>query len=277
MSPVYYPFYLSAERNNRRIVNCPLIENDGYYTMDFDLLEKEAKKEDNKLLLFCSPHNPVGRVWTKEELERLSEIIIDNDLVVVSDEIHGDLIMPGYKHLVLQNMDKRLEDRIITCTAPSKTFNLAGMGLSNIIIPNEEIREKFQEGLLESGVFNSMMGYKACEIAYNECSEWLSECISVIDKNQRILKEFFEKNFPEIKAPLIEGTYLQWVDFRALHLSNEELEEMMTKEAKLYLDEGYIFGEEGSGFERFNLACPTKVIEDALERLKIVLDKRKDR
>lgn len=274
MGPVYYPFYLSAEKNNRKIVNCPLLEDKGYYTMDFEKIEQAAQRKENKILLFCSPHNPVGRVWTREELEQLSKIILRNDLLVVSDEIHSDLIMPGYKHLVLQNIDPRLQDRIITCTAPSKTFNLAGLGISNIIIPNEEIRNRFKEGLVETATFNTMMGFKACETAYNECEEWLEECIEVIDGNQRYVKKFFEENFPKIKAPLVEGTYLQWVDFRALDLGNEELEELMTKEAKLYLDEGYIFGAEGSGFERFNLACPKSVIEQALERLKKVIEKK---
>ena len=274
MGPVYYPFYLSAERNNRRIVNCPLIETEGYYRMDYEKIKEAASKEENKILLFCSPHNPVGRVWKKEELEKLAEIILKNDLIVVSDEIHNDLIMPGYEHTVFQNVDSRIQDRIITCTAPSKTFNLAGLGISNIIIPDKDLRERFAEGLLKQGTFNTMMGYKACEIVYNECEEWLDQCIEAVDKNQKLVKKFFEENFPEIKAPLIEGTYLQWVDFRSLGLSKEELEALMKVEAQLYLDEGYIFGEEGIGFERINLACPKKVIEDALERLRKALEKK---
>lgn len=274
MSPVYYPFYLSVEKQDRILASCPLIEEEGRYSINFDLFEEISRKKENKILLFCSPHNPVGRVWTPEELKRLAEIIIRNDLLLIADEIHHDLIMPGNKHHVFQKVDERLEDRIITLTAPSKTFNLAGLSLSNIIIPNENIRQIFREGLESNAIHNSMMGYKACEIAYNECEEWLEECIEVVDRNQHLLKKFFDEKYPMIKAPLIQGTYLQWVDFRALGLNKDELEKMMTMEAMLYLDEGYIFGEGGEGFERFNLACPTTVLEEALKRLDVVLRNR---
>lgn len=266
--PVYYPFSMAIEENERTLVNCSLINNDGYYTIDYEKFERLASDPKNKLLIFCNPHNPVGRVWRREELERLAEIALKNDLIVVSDEIWSDIIMPGYNHKVLATVNEDLNDRLITCMAPSKSFNLAGLETSNIIISNESLRSKFKQSIdLVRGGGVNILGYKACELAYTECEEWLEDMIKLINTNQRVVKKFFEDNFPSIKAPLIEGTYLQWMDFRALGMTDEELEDFMHNEAELFLDEGYIFGEEGSGFERINLAAPTSVIESALERL----------
>lgn len=274
MSPVYYPFYNAIKFNERTLVDCPLIEKNGYYTIDFEKFDEITKKPENKLFLFCSPHNPVGRVWKVEELKKLEEIILKNNVTVISDEIHHDIIMPGYKHTVFQTLSDELADRTITCTAPSKTFNLAGMGISNIIIKNPVIKEKFiQEINNVSGFPFSILGYKACELAYTKAENWLEEFITVIDKNQKIVKEFFEKNYPEIKAPLIEGTYLQWIDFRALGMDPKKMEDFMTNEAQLFLDEGYIFGKSGEGYERINLAAPSWVIKAALERLDKALKK----
>ena len=272
--PVYYPFSMAIEKNERNIINCPLIENDGYYTIDFEKFDEISKDPKNKLLIFCSPHNPVGRVWTKEELEKVAEISVKNDLVVVSDEIWGDLIMPGYEHYMMGRLGGEIEERLITCTAPSKTFNLAGLATSSIIIKNKEIREKYSEMLqvMRSSSVN-ILGFKACEIAYNQGEKWLEELITVLDTNQKVVKEFFEKKFPKIKARLIEGTYLQWLDFKALEISDEELERFMHMDAQFFTDEGYIFGEEGSGYERINLAAPTWVIEAELERLGKALEK----
>lgn len=266
MSPVYYPFYNAINLQNRKLVDCPLIEKNGYYTIDYELFDELSKT--NKVLLFCSPHNPVGRVWEKEELQKLASIIKKNDVLLLCDEIHFDLIMPGYEHTVFQTIDEEISNNMVTFTAPSKSFNIAGMGMSNIIIKNEKLREQFIEGIKAiSANPSTAIGYKACEIVYNECEDWLDECISVIDKNQRLVHEFFEKKHPEIKAPLIEGTYLQWIDFRSLSMNYEQLEDFMINKAELFLDEGYIFGENGRGFERINLAAPTEIIEEALVRL----------
>lgn len=268
MSPVYYPFYNAIKLQGRKIIDCPLIEKDGYYTMDYDLFDQLSSKEENKILLFCSPHNPVGRVWKKEELEKLASIIKKNNIMLLSDEIHFDLIMPGNEHTVFQTVDEDLSNNMITFTAPSKSFNLAGMGMSNIIIKDEKIREEFKTALFEtSSTPFTAMGYKSCQICYDELEDWLDEVIEVIENNQKLVKEFFEKNYPDIKVRPLEGTYLLWVDFRALGLSPKELEEFMTQKAELFLDEGYIFGKNGEGFERFNLALPTSVLKDALLRL----------
>lgn len=272
--PVYYPFFMAIEKNERELINCPLINTHGYYTIDYDKFDELAKNSKNKLLIFCSPHNPVGRVWKREELEKVAEIAIKNNLIVVSDEIWNDLIMPGYQHTVMATVNEELNNRLITCTAPSKSFNLAGMATSNIIISNEKLRETFKKSvdIVHGGTIN-ILGYKCCELAYNQCSDWLDEVIKLIDTNQKVVKKFFEDNFPKIKATFIEGTYLQWIDFRALGMTDEKLEEFMHMEAEFFLDEGYIFGEEGSGYERINLAAPTDVIEKALERLGQALEK----
>ncbi|WP_038106807.1 PatB family C-S lyase [Treponema pedis] len=268
ITPVYYPFFKAVNLQNRKIAECGLSEKNGNYTIDFDKLENLSKDKNNKALLFCSPHNPVGRVWKKEELQRVKDIILNSDLLLFSDEIHFDLIMPGYKHTVFQSLDTRLADRTVTFTAPSKTFNIAGMGISNIIIKNPDMRERFIKARdISSGMPTTPLGYKACEICYKECAKWLDECIKIIDKNQRNVKEFFEKEYPEIKAPLIEGTYLQWLDFRALKMDYKDLENFMIYKAQVFFDEGYIFGDGGKGFERINLAAPSSVISESLERL----------
>lgn len=268
MPPVYYPFYNAINFAGRSVAKSPLVNNNGHYTIDFENLEEVTRNPKNKILLFCSPHNPVGRVWSKEELSRVGEICLRNNIIIVSDEIHNDLIMPGYKHTMLATISKEIEDNTITCTAPSKTFNVAGLCCSNIIISNPEIRKRFEQELANtSSTMVGIVGYKGCEIVYNECEEWLEELITVIDRNQKVVHEYFKENFPKIKAPLVEGTYLQWMDFNALGMSNEDLEKFMHFEAEAFFDEGYIFGEEGNGFERINLAAPTWVIENTLKKL----------
>ena len=274
-TPVYYPFAETIKDNNRTLVTNELVRDEnGYYTMNFDDLEEKLSDEKVTLFILCSPHNPVGRVWKKEELEKVAEIAVKNNLIVVSDEIWADLIMPGYEHYMMGRLGGEIEERLITCTAPSKTFNLAGLATSSIIIKNKELREKYSEMLqvMRSASVN-ILGFKACEIAYNQAEKWLEELLVVLDTNQKAVKEFFEKKFPKIKVKLIEGTYLQWLDFRALGISDEELERFMHMDAQFFTDEGYIFGEEGSGYERINLAAPTWVIERELERLGKALEK----
>ena len=267
---------MAVEKNERNIVKNPLILNkEGKYEIDFDDLREKAKISTNKLLILSNPHNPVGRVWTEEELRKVGEICLENNVLVVSDEIHCDLIMPGYRHTTFANICEEFADNTITCISPSKTFNIAGMQSSNIFIKNEKLREKYLEELLKTAQFNSLniLGFKATEIAYTQCDEWLSQLIELIDTNRKMLTEFIETNIPQIKVINIEGTYLQWIDCRNLGIDYKELERINIFEAELFTDEGYIFGEEGIGFERLNLACPTKVLMDALERFKNTLDK----
>jgi cysteine-S-conjugate beta-lyase len=272
ITPCYYPFYSAIELNGRKTVKSPLINTGDTYVIDFEDFEKKAKESRNKILLFCSPHNPVGRVWKKEELERVAEICLQNDVLIISDEIHFDLIMPGYEHTVFAKISEEVANNMIVCTAPSKTFNLAGMQTSNIIIPNKKIREAYMDEVTSNGFFNiNILGYEACRIAYTECEEWLGELIKLIHHNHLELKKYMAENLPEVKVYDLEGTYLQWMDFNAYGLDKDELERVMHMDAKVFFDEGYVFGEEGHGFERMNIACPTKVMMTALERLKGVI------
>ncbi|WP_100065891.1 MalY/PatB family protein [Miniphocaeibacter massiliensis] len=268
MTPVYYPFYNAVEKTGRKLVKNPLLNNNDYYEIDFENLDKLCQKEENKLIIFCSPHNPIGRVWKKEELEKLAEIAIRNNMIIVSDEIHNDIIMKGYKHTVLQTLSEKIADRTITCTAPSKTFNLAGLACSNIIIKNEMLREKYVKATQEVGssIIN-IFGYEGCRLAYTKCEKWLEELLKVIEINRDLVVKFFEEKYPKITANPIEGTYLQWVNFKALGMDKDSLEKFMHEKAFFITDEGYIFGEEGDGYERINLAVPTKKLEICLNYL----------
>ncbi len=269
LTPVYYPFYSAIKRFSGKTVSVELLNQDGKYLIDFEALEEAFKDENNKLFLFCSPHNPVGRVWTKEELEKLSDLCLKYDMQVISDEIHNDLVLSEAKHTVFATLSEKLAQRMVICTSPSKTFNLAGMQTSNIIIPNETLRNKFYEALNEisdSGL--NALGYKACELAYTHSEPWLDELLKLIETNRDLVCECMRSYFPEVVISPLEGTYLLWLDFRAFGLSKEELEEKMVKEALWFTDEGYLFGQGGIGFERINLACPTWVLEEALLRLR---------
>lgn len=273
MTPVYYPFYMAMELSGRTIARNPLIETGSSYEIDFEDLEEKAKDPNNKVLLFCSPHNPVGRVWTKEELEKITDICLRNNVLIISDEIHNDLIMPGSEHTIMAKISKEAADNMLVCTAPSKTFNLAGLATSNIIISNPELRERFSKVATQNGLFSvNCFGLRACEIAYSQCEAWLDELNQLIYHNHLELKKYMAENLPQIKVYDLQGTYLQWMDFRALGMSKEELEKFMHLEALLYFDEGYVFGDEGTGYERMNIACPTKVMMDGLERLKKALE-----
>lgn len=272
MPPVYYPFYRAIEANGRKVIRNPLMLEEGRYVIDFKDLEEKAKNPKNRVLLFCSPHNPVGRVWTKEELERVAKICLENQVVILSDEIHFDLVLPGHVHTVMANLSTEVANNTVVFTAPSKTFNLAGMQTSNIVIPNGVLRQKYQEEAAKTGIFGlNILGYKACEIAYTQCEGWLEEFLILLSKNHQIIKAFFQTHLPDVTVFDLEGTYLQWMDFRKLGLSREELERLMQQKAQVFFDEGYVFGEEGSGFERMNLACPTSVLEEGLIRIKKAL------
>lgn len=263
--PVYHPFRMSIVSAGRDPVESPLIDCGGTYKIDFEDFEKKVSQPNVKLFVLCSPHNPVGRVWTKEELEKISEICLKHDVFVIDDEIHFDLIMPGYKHVSIATLKPEYFNNCALCTAPSKTFNIAGLQVSNIFIPNDDRRKIFTDYIGMSRL--NAIAYKACELAYNNCEEWLSEVIKVIDANRQYVEDFMAEKLPEIKVYRLEGTYLLWFDCRALGLDKDALETFMQQEAQLFMDEGYIFGTGGEGFERIVLACPKKVIADAMDRL----------
>lgn len=265
MRPVYYPFTMAVEKNNRKLVVSELVIKGNTYEIDFEDLERKAARPEVTLLILCSPHNPVGRVWTREELVRISEICLKHHVFIISDEIHFDIIMPGYEHTSMGVLEEKYLNNCAICTAPSKTFNLAGLQISNLFIPNEEYRNKITA---PRGYFSlNCLSYKACELAYNRCEGWLEEMIAYVDQNRKMTEEFLAERLPMVKVFKLQGTYLLWLDFSALGMEAEELEKFMKQKARLFLDEGYIFGESGRGFERVNLACPSRVLKAALERL----------
>ena len=264
MQPVYYPFSAAITQNGRELVNNALIYEDYAYRIDFDDLEKKAKDPKNKMLILCSPHNPIGRVWTREELEKVGRICIDNNVLVVSDEIHFDFILTGHKHTVFANISEEFAQHCIICTAPSKTFNIAGLKISNIVIPNDHLRKQLLEKNQRDFASNAL-GIQACRICYDDCGAWKDEMLCMIEYNYQQVKKFVEEKLPQIKVIELQGTYLLWLDCTALGLSDEEMEKL-TLGADLYLDEGYLFGPGGSGFERINLACPTRYLMAAMER-----------
>ena len=270
MTPVYYPMYMAVNMTGRKLVENPLINKGTRYEIDFDDMERRASDPNTKMLILCSPHNPVGRVWSRSELERIGDICLKHDVLVVSDEIHFDLIMPGNVHTVFASISDEFSQNCLVLTAPSKTFNIAGLQTSNIFIPNDGLREKYFASLKLSNPNPkcNILGYTACEAGYRFCGEWLDECLRVIDGNRRIIEDFMRREIPAVKVYDLEGTYLLWLDVRGLGLGHEELERVNREEARLFFDEGYIFGEQGECFERWNIACPERYIRGALERMK---------
>lgn len=267
-SPVYNPFKRAVKMKGRNLIEVSLILDGSGYKIDYELFEKEAKKPDTKLLIFCNPHNPVGRVWTKDELLKVYDICVRNDIFIIDDEIHHDLIMPGSEHTVMARVSEEAGMHMAVCTAPSKSFNLAGLQTSYVIIENPDIYKKFKASRLDGfRSVTNVLGMVALEAAYTYGERWLDECIQVIYDNYRYISEFIEKNIPEIKIFPLEGTYLLWCDCRSLGLNKTELEAFMTEKAYIFADEGYIFGDEGIGFERINIACPNQVIKETMERL----------
>lgn len=270
MTPVYYPMYHAVQDNDRKLVNCGLVRQDNTYEINFEDFERKAADANTKMLILCSPHNPSGRVWTREELEWINHICLKNHVLVVSDEIHFDLVMPGHKHIVFPSLSQEAADNCILCTAPSKTFNLAGLQTSNVIIPNDELRAKFLGALKRCNPNPkcNILGYRACEAAYKHSEKWLEEAIHVINTNRQLVTDFLAKEFPQIQVCKLEGTYLLWMDWRGLGIPSKELERINHEEARLFFDEGYVFGAQGDGYERWNLACPTRYVLEALGRMK---------
>ena len=270
--PVYYPFSEVIEDNGREVVSNTLyLGDDNRYHIDFEDFEQKIIDEKIKLFFLCNPHNPVGRVWTESELIRLGDICVKHGVTVVSDEIHHDFIFHG-RHQVFANLKKEFENVSVTCTSPSKTFNLASMLISNIFIPNAELRCKFRKEVDASGISQlSVMGLVACEAAYSKGEQWYQAMLAYVSDNIRFVKQYVEENLPDVTMIDTEGTYLVWLDFRKTGLSVSELENLIIHKAKLWLDSGKIFGKCGEGFQRINVACPRCVLKEALDRIRAVL------
>ena len=267
--PVYHPFAGSVLANDRKLVVNELVYNDGKYSIDFDDFEDKIVKNNVKLFILCSPHNPVGRVWTKDELAAMGEICLKHGIKVVADEIHADFVYPGYRHHVFETVRPEFSDITVTCTAPTKTFNLAGLQISNVFISNADMRKLFKQELERTGYSQpNIMGLVACRAAYKYGAQWLDDLIRYLVSNLDLLRDFLRHALPSIRLVEPEGTYLVWLDFRALGIPDKELNDLIVHKAGLWLNAGTMFGAGGEGFQRMNIGCPAAILREALERLK---------
>lgn len=272
--PVYYPFANKVTENDRQLVVNPLVLKNGRYEMDFADMERKIVDYHVKMLLLCSPHNPVGRVWTKEELLRVGEICQKHGVLVVSDEIHADFTYAGHTHRVFASVKSEFADFTITCTAPSKTFNLAGLQNSNIFIPNRQLRHAYKKELSACGCGGTnCMGMAACQAAYEAGADWLEQLKQYLAGNLAYIRQFLREKLPDIALIEPEGTYLVWLDLRKLGLTEQQQRQLIVQDAKLWLDTGTLFGQGGEGFERINIACPRTTIEQAMQRMEHAVHK----
>ncbi|WP_256941272.1 MalY/PatB family protein [Bacillus sp. EAC] len=265
--PVYYPFFSTIKNNGRNLVENPLVEQDGYYYMDLDDLEKKITSK-TKMLILCSPANPVGRVWTKEELLALTAICKKHNIIIIADEIHADLVYEKGTHTPFYSLSEDAANMSITFMSPSKTFNIAGLFSSLAVIPNKNLMTEFTHAILRASLENlNIFGIEAVIAAYNEGDEWLDELLIHLKGNAEYINDYLSKHIPEVKMKLTEATYLGWLDFRELGLIGDELNNFLIKDAKLGLNDGRVFGSDGEGFMRLNYACTRKTLEEAMSRL----------
>lgn len=273
--PVYHPFSRAILRNKRTLVENPLVLKDGHYEMDLEELEQKVLDEHVKLMILCNPHNPVGRVWTREELTALADVCLRHHVYVISDEIHGDFVWQGHEQTPYASISEEACLHSMMCTAPSKTFNLAGMATSNLFIPDPEMRRKFRSELLDVGQENmNRLGLFACRAAYEGGGEWLDQLIGYLAGNLALVRDFCKNRVPQIQLVEPEGTYLAWLDCRELGMTDDELMAFFSDEAKVWLDPGTHSGEQGSGFMRFNLGSSRSVIAQALDQIEAAWKKR---
>ena len=266
--PVYYPFANMIRQNERVIVDNPLRLIEGRYEIDFADFEQKIIEHRVKLFILCSPHNPVGRVWTRAELEQIAAVCLRHNVIVVADEIHEEFVRPGFRHVPFASLSEEAAAITVTCTSPSKTFNLAGLQISNIFIRNTQLRRRFKEELGRTGYDEpNTLGLTGAKAAYEHGAEWLTQLLAYIEENHARTKSFLAAHLPKVQIIEPEGTYLLWLDFRAYGLSDEALNEKIIREAHLWLDDGPIFGAGGSGFQRINIACPWATLETGLQNL----------
>ena len=267
-TPIYYPFMDGIRNNRRTMVLNQLLENDGYYTMNFEELQQQVQDPANKILIMANPHNPTGRCWTAEELTRLGDLCADNGVLTICDEIHADLIMAGAKHCSMGSLSEKILQNTIFCYAPSKTFNLAGLQTAFVVIPNDDVREKFAQGLTANRIINmNWFGQVALETAYNHCENYVDGLQKYVSANMDYMADYIAKNLPQLKMRKSEGTYMVWVDFRGTGMTTEEIEHFIAHKAHIGVDMGTWFGPGGEGWLRFNLACPRCLVEKAMTML----------
>jgi len=265
-SPVYFPFFWAVERHGRVLLNNTLLEEDNRYSIDFEDLENKLKS-GARMMILCSPHNPVGRAWTREELERIGRLCLENDVLIVSDEIHGDLVMPGYTHIPMASLSPGLAATTITCIAPSKTFNLAGLFTSSVIISDEKLRKRFRETIDNVHLSPNIFGAVASEAAYREGDAWLDELKIYLAANARLVQDYFQRELPLVKVSPPEATYLLWLDFRSFGLPDGEITKRLVEKAGVGLNPGHTFGHGGEGFQRLNIGCPRAIVEETITRI----------
>lgn len=273
-SPVYHPFRIVTESLGREVVNNPLLLENGQYKMDFDGLRNIVAENECKVLILCNPHNPGGRVWSPEELTELAEICYDKNILVISDEIHSDMALPGFKHTPFAACSQKAEDISITLMAPSKTFNIAGIVSSFAVIPNDTLRGEYFSFLepreLSQG---TIFAYTATRAAYEDCDNWLDEMIDYVNENTLFVKQYLQEKIPQIKPIMPQASFLVWLDCRELDLSQRELVKLFVNDANLALNDGSVFGQEGKGFMRLNVGTSRRILEEALNNLKNALNK----
>jgi cystathionine beta-lyase len=266
-TPVYYPFFNAVRTNNRALLDNPLRLEKGQYLMDLNDLEKKITSR-TKMIILCNPHNPIGRVWSKDELEELGELCIRNRILVISDEIHEDIVYPGFTHIPFHSISGKFADNCVVCTGASKTFNLPGLQVSNIIISNPETREQFENAVQSCGIFSpNIFGIAATEAAYRYGEPWLVELLDYLQENIAFLKEFSATKIPGLNVTEPQGTYLAWLDFRKCGIAPGKLGIFVREDAKVGLEAGTIFGCTEEGFERMNIACPRSILQEALKRI----------
>ncbi|MBO2944028.1 pyridoxal phosphate-dependent aminotransferase [Paenibacillus sp. F411] len=276
-TPVYPPFYRVVKDQGRELIENVLVQDeDGRYDIDFEDLERCLAAERTKMIILCSPHNPVGRVWKREELSRIAELCQQHDVLVVSDEIHADLVFEPGAHTPFAALSEDAAQRSIICTAPSKTFNIAGLNTANLIIPNDSLKRKFAK-TLETFAMGAItpLGAAATEAAYREGGEWLDALLTYVRGNMEYVRDYIAEHTPEVKVWLPEATYLLWLDFRALGLPDKELSKFLVEDAKLGLNNGASFGTVGDGFMRMNVACTSATLQEAMRRLEEALSRRR--
>lgn len=274
-TPAYGPLYQAIEKNHRKVLESPLIINDGRYEIDFEQLENVITP-NTKMFILCSPHNPVGRVWTKQELERVGEFCLKHDLLLFVDEIHGDITAHGVNFLSSLSLRKEVRERLIMATSLTKTFNIPGVIVSYLVIPNEQLRAKVKEGIDRIGMHNpTIFAVSAVESAYEACDDWYEAMLHYIDENERFTREYFKEHMPEFHIYPREGTYLLWMDYSKLNCTEEELEEWFLKRAKVSVYMGSVFQEEGKGCIRVNIASPRTLLEQAYGQMARVYEELK--
>jgi len=265
--PVYFPFFESVKGTKRKLVENPLKLENGRYTFDFEDLKSKIS-DNTKLLLLCNPQNPGGMAWTKEELEELSAICLENNIMVISDEIHSDLVFEGHKHIPFATISEETANRSVVCMAPSKTFNVAGLSSSVVIIPNKTNFVRFERALSTGHLWmGNIFGTVALEAAYSSGDEWLEQMMDYIWKNYRFLENFISEKLPKVKVMKPEATYLIWLDFSEYGMNDQELFKFTIDKAKVGLNNGGRFGTGGEGWLRLNIGCPRSILEEGLQRL----------